>query len=671
MRCKLIGSFVMLILIARAASAAEGPETAGATAIPAAWQGAWQQPPASDRPLQIVHGIPLNAQLAPEQLAAEVAKRLDAWQTHGLGGIVCNVPFANYLQSEDDWRSLAAVVKQCRERGLAVWIYDELGYPSGSAGGLVLKENPAFEALELAFDRSRDDPLIVRPSYEFTHANNNYHASRRYINLLDADAVACFVRKTHDAYWQHLEPYFGDPIVAMFTDEPSLLAVSLGQIPENVRKTVQVVDPPDPNVKPLPAVPWCRDMADVYRARFHEDLTAQRRSLFEGDTQADRRVRRQYWSLVADLISERFFGALGTWCEQHHVASSGHTLVEESLILQLAVEGNGLQALSRMQIPGLDVLSSDPEAVIYGGWMTAAMPSSAAAVSGVRRVMTEVSDFSQKLGGSGPAGVPEMQATAAWQATWGVTEFTLYYAPNDRPVDQYRAYCEFVGRLNAVLKPAARVPSTLLYYPMYDLWSEYRPVAEPLALGSQPAKLQKIVASFMQLGQTLQRHQIPFVLVDHRQLAGAHVEADGAMVIGGQTYRSLVVPEGVELPPEAAAPVALARQRSPQSVWQEEAAHRLLEAGAPPKLLEPAYHIEPASPHIALGQFTRDGHPIVLVVNVGRQPYDGRLSVPAGRAWQMLNPASGAAESLPVDADSVHLRLEPRETRLILGSASH
>ena len=104
-----------------------------------------------------------------------------------------------------------------------MWIYDELGYPSGAAGGLVLQENPAFEALELAFDASLDEPFLVRASYEFTHANNNYHASRRYINLLDAEAVACFVRNTHDAYWKHLEQYFGNPIVAMFTDEPSLL----------------------------------------------------------------------------------------------------------------------------------------------------------------------------------------------------------------------------------------------------------------------------------------------------------------------------------------------------------------------------------------------------------------------------------------------------------------
>ena len=560
MRCRVVLPLVVMLLAVSGLAATERLESGEDTGIPEAWRSAWQQPPASDRPLQIVHGIPIDAKLSDDRCAAAITRRLDAWQAHGLGGIVCNVPFSNYLRSEEDWKTLSSIIEKCRERSMVVWIYDEEGYPSGAAGGLVLQENPVFEALELAFDASRDEPFIVRPSYEFTHANNNYHASRRYINLLDAEAVACFVRKTHDEYWKHLERFFGDPIVAMFTDEPSLLAVSLGQIPEHVRRTVKVVDPPDPQVKPLPAVPWCRDLVDEYRARFGEDLLAQRRSLFMGETDADRHVRRQFWSLVSDLVAQRYFGALGTWCQQHGIASSGHTLVEESLLLQLAVEGNGLQVLSRMRIPGLDALSSDPEAVIHSGWLTAGLPASAAALSGQRRVMTEVSDFVQKLGGSGPASVAEMQATAAWQAAWGVTEFTLYYAQGDRSVDDYRAYCDFVGRLNAILKPAQRVPAALLYYPMYDLWSEYRPVAEPLAIQSQSARFQNIVASFMQLGQALQRNQISFVLIDHQQLAGAKIETDGAIVVGGQPYRSIVFPEGVELPPDVSDQLALVQR---------------------------------------------------------------------------------------------------------------
>jgi hypothetical protein len=379
-------------------------------------------------------------------------------------------------------------------------------------------------------------------------------------------------------------------------------------------------------------------------------------------------VRRQFWSLIADLVAERYFGALGAWCQQHGVASSGHTLAEESLLLQVAIEGNGLQALSRMQIPGLDALSSDPEAVIHSGWLTAGLPASAAALTGQRRVMTEVSDFVQKMGGHAPASLPLMQATAAWQAAWGVTDFTLYYSQNDRSVEDYHAYCDFVGRLNAILKPAARVPDVLLYYPMYDLWSEYRPTAEPLTNSSQPWRLQSIVASFMQLGQALQRSQIPFTLIDHQFLASAKIATDGTLVVGGQSYRSIVLPAGVELPPEAARQIALAQQRNPQVVWQGDRAHELVVGGDPAAQLRPTCRIEPAAPQIAVGHFTRDGQPITLLVNVGRQEYTGRVSVPAGYAWNTLDPASGATQPAQVDADTrVALHLAPRETRLLLG----
>ena len=47
----------------------------------------------------------------------------------------------------------------------------------------------------------------------------------------------------------------------------------------------------------------------------------------------------------------------------------------------------------------------------------------------------------------------------------------------------------------------------------------------------------------------------------------------------------------------------------------------------------------------------------------------GRLSVAAGQTWLTLDPASGATQPSPVDADGcVPIHLAPRETRLLLGS---
>jgi hypothetical protein len=624
--------------------------------LPAEWLAAWQAPPAADRPLQIVHGIPARR--------ASV-EGMRYYQERGLGGIVCNVDFRDYMQSDDHWKTLVAGVEACQELGLVVWLYDEKGYPSGAAGGMVLARNPAYEAQALCFDPDRPEPFVIRPAYEHTHASNNYHAARRYVDLLDEKAVACFLDVTHEAYWKRLEPHFGTTIEAIFTDEPSLMAVNIGQLPESVRDRVRIQDPIDPNVQPLPSVPWNADLPKQYKARYGEDLLGHRESLFNGDTPKDRQVRRQFWALVSDLVADRYYGQIHTWCRAHRIASTGHKLHEESILHHVPLDGNGLKVLGRMDIPGLDMLSSNPEVVIHSGWMTAAVPNSAALLQGRRRVMTEVSDFSQRMGGDGPVDLAAMQATAAWQAAWGVTDFTLYYRPDDRSVEDYRAYCEFVGRLNAVLKPARRAPRVLLYYPIYDLWAEYRPVAERLSLASQSDRARQIVSSFMRLGQTLQRRQIPFCLVDHETLAGADLKADGNLNLAGQDFSALVLPACIELPEPVSGVVERFRQASGQVLSDSDTTP--LSAASLDDKFKADYRFVPPSDRITLGRFVRSAHTVLLVVNVGNRPYEGRLAVSETANWHRLDPATGTIDEVGVvPADGLPISLAARQTFLFV-----
>lgn len=51
----------------------------------------------------------------------------------GLGGLVTNVPFKDYMKSPAGWQKLTEAVDLCEKLGAIVWIYDEQGYPSGGA----------------------------------------------------------------------------------------------------------------------------------------------------------------------------------------------------------------------------------------------------------------------------------------------------------------------------------------------------------------------------------------------------------------------------------------------------------------------------------------------------------------------------------------------------------
>jgi len=656
MDVSLYGKLVILLVIGVCPAVRSAAAEPAALDLPAEWARAWRSPGVEFRPLQIVHHTVPAKQATPE--AMKSLKDL------GLGGIVCNVAFDNYLRSEANWRTCVEVVNACAQVGLRVWIYDEEGYPSGSAGGLVLKENRHLESLALAYDPSRADPFIVRASYEYTHASNNFAAARRYPNLINTAAVASFIRATHDRYYEHLEPFFGKTIEAFFTDEPSLMAVDTGRLPDEVRKRVRVADPLDPNVQPLPSVPWVADLPDLYRQRYGQDLTAVRRSLFEGGADADRQVRRQYWALIADLLAERYYGQIGRWAKAHSVASSGHVLWEEELLHHAALEGNSLKMLSRMDIPGLDMLSSNPEAVIYSGWMTAVLPASTALLNGRRLVMTEVSDFSETMANKGPASLADMCATAAWQAALGVTEFTLYYNRQQRSAEDYQSYCAFVGRLNALLREAQLAPRVLLYYPIRDIWSEYKPVAARLSLESQSPRLREIVNSFMNVGQAMTRRQISFALVDHETLATGRVQGD-AIHIGGGAFRALVLPAGVELPPDVE-----------QQVKQFQAAGgRVLRATSSADVnvavVAAVYDngfVSPTADRVVAGRFTRAGRAMVVVVNVGGSAYNGAMTARAAAQWIAGDPAAGTLEPVKVDSQGqIVLSLPPRATCVYIG----
>ena len=90
------------------------------------------------------------------------------------------------------------------------------------------------------------------------------------------------------------------------------------------------------------------------------------------------------------------------------------------------------------------------------------------------------------------ADLASMQATAAWQAAFGVTEFTLYYDLDKLPPGDAAAYTRYIGRLYALLREATPEPQVLLYYPIRELWAEFHPVAEPVLAASQSPAAQRI-----------------------------------------------------------------------------------------------------------------------------------------------------------------------------------
>ena len=640
----------LLILTLMALSSAEEKS------LPKSWLSRWQQPMATDRPLKIVHGIDLKH-------ATEEGMRY--YQERGLGGLVVNVDFDQYLASEKHWQTLLLGLQNGKALGLNFWLYDEQGYPSGAAGGLVLQENPQYEALELAYDASQSDPFILRPAFEFTHAANNFYAVRRYINIMDDRAVNAFIRHTHERYQARIKSFAAANITAFFTDEPSLIAVDLGHISEPHRSQVPIRDSINTLLPELPSVPWVYDMEEQFQLKYNRDLHSQRKSLFIGTDPQDKLIRRQFWALVADLVSERYFGALQRWCQVHGTASSGHTLREESLIHHVPLEGNAIKALSRMDIPGLDLLSSDPEKVLDDGWLIAALPFSAARMMGHRRIMTEVSDFDQTLSGQPPVSLEQMRATAAWQSAWGVTDFTLYYDVDTRPLEEVKAYSDFIGRMNAVLADADPQVEILLYYPIEDLWQEYLPVGKKLSLESQSSRAQHLIQSFRSLGYALQSRQLGFALIDHELLASARVQRDGSLGLGNHRYSVLILPD--ECKPDPGVENIIQKMQQNGGLILQDNIAAPLDGAALTAAIKPRYTLAPANEKVIMNLFKRDGRFIILATNVSKNEWQGNLVCSEKGPWLLLDPAAGTIRDISTDVQGyLPLRLSSFQTALLI-----
>lgn len=636
--------------------------------LPPNWRSAWENPAVIYRPLQIVHG-------------ADIRNKASYYKdTCGLGGVVCNVPFGeNYLKSESEWKVFVDGVEDMRKNGLRVWIYDEDGYPSLGAGGRVLEADPSLEALEMVYDKDSKTPFVVRRCYEYAHASNNFYMARRYPNPLNPKATQKFIELTHQAYFDHLGPELYGQVEAFFTDEPSMMAVNLGELREDVRKNVKVMDPIDTEKKNLPMVSWANDLPEKYKARYGEELMPVVASLFSGDNEKDKVVRQKFWSLLAELDRDYYYKAIQNWCKSTRdknngrgPVASGHGLREENPSNHVSLDGNKLLVASGFDIPGLDQLSSDPTIWGESSWMAAFFPGSLATLNGQRRVMCEMSDFDQTINGKSPVDVQHMQASTAWQMAFGVTDFTLYYTiaygdkyPN-RNESAYREYCNFVGRVNSILMDASLVRKTLLYYPIYDLQREYIPTAAKMSWRTQSELTKTIEASFRQLGANLLKSQTQFVLVDYLVLEKSTVNSNGMIQVGANQYSSIVFPKGITLPASVSKVMEEAKSQGVKIVYSDDYNESPLPeqlaqlVGAEEKLI-------PSGESVAFGKFIRDGLEIYMMVNTGDQSYTGKLSIQKGKRYVELDPQTDQlSEEQKIADQSVSIHLAPLQTRLFV-----
>ncbi|NUQ00135.1 MAG: hypothetical protein HUU35_09810, partial [Armatimonadetes bacterium] len=425
-------------------------------------------PPGRARILKIVHNL-------PDQPEAQ-AELLDSLIRQGFGGMVTNVSFTDYLRSDAKWEAFLQTVTQAKARGMALWLYDEKGYPSGTAGGLTLAEHPEWEArgllcaeaestggpvdldlppgrlvlaaayplrdgqLDLAGalplgDSVRDGKLTWQAPpgvwrvlavtedrlYEGTHAAISLSEHQPYINLLQPQPTARFVELTHAAYAARMGDNLGQYFLATFTDEPSLMSVFFRPMP----------------YRPLPASP---ELTQRFAARHGRPLAEALPGLL-GPTAGAAKVRYDFWQSVAELVADSYFGQIERWCAAHGLPSGGHLLAEESLVGHVPLYGDFYRCIRELGAPSIDCLTSLPAQV---PWRIAKLIGSVADLTGRPITMCETSDHSQRYRAPGderPAqqvSEAEIRGTCNRLILGGINTITSYYSFSGLSSEQLR-----------------------------------------------------------------------------------------------------------------------------------------------------------------------------------------------------------------------------------------
>jgi hypothetical protein len=298
---------------------------------------------------------------------AEIIRQIQDFEAHGVFGFVIHPRVG--LPRELGWMSdqlldyYQVAIEEAQRRRLYVILYDEGMYPSGSSSGQVVASNPDFQCRCLArrelaegedVHLGPDEHLVAVVARQngariavIDRKADSYIRGLHYIgegpaedeppagDILNPAAVAQFIRLVYDKFAERFSAYFGKTIIAIFTDEPSLL----GRCRES------------------DLLPGTTGILTEVNRILGYDMTPHLPALWYDDEPDAQRFRDAYYHALSVRLEETYYAQLSQWCEDHGLSLTGHPS-----------QGDAIGPLRFFHIPGQDlvwrwVLPDDPTAL--------------------------------------------------------------------------------------------------------------------------------------------------------------------------------------------------------------------------------------------------------------------------------------------------------------------
>ena len=494
---------------------------------------------------------------------AEIHRQVHEFHIAGIHDFYIHPLFGfpvDYL-SEEMMRAVGWAVDEARALGMRFWIYDEYNWPSGVAGGYVIRDHPEHRALILVrreWEPGEEPAELPGPVVALYERDGRTIAfcevaqgglcpsaqwspfcweQEGYADLCDAETVRAFLDRTLNAYRTHFADDFGQTLAGVFTDEASYcLAGAYGRS-----------DSP---------IAWSHGFRDAFRSEYGYDIADHLASLLE-DVGDFRRVRVDYWRLMSQRLESAYYAQYAARCRELGIRLTGHLSGEELFRYALLFFGDFHRCIRWMDVPGIDCIFPRQYHESDHFMVAAKSGSSAARFAGSRRLLSET------YTGSGwdltPAemklifdklalgGVNLLQYMGAYYSIAGMRKalpggyppshsFQNAYWPH------YRQFGDYVARVCHALAASQSTARVAVLYPITSAYAEWAGSAEDLWSGRPgPPRFERLQQTFLAVTNTLLELSVDYDYLFEDVLAEADV-ADASIRVQNADYDVLVVP---------------------------------------------------------------------------------------------------------------------------------
>jgi len=264
-----------------------------------------------DKKYRILSFWSLNGALTDSEIINQIEdmheKNYGGFFLHARAGLE-----TEYLSSE--WFKICKTAIKTAERlDMEAWLYDENGWPSGFAGGLVPALGDEFTAKHLFFTKALPlNQKIVLAAYKKSGSGYSRLPDKDiesgelfcclgylkgYADLLNPKAVKAFIDFTHEKYKQEFGEYFGKTVKGIFTDEPQLVG----------------------------KFPFTFDYPEEFQKAYGYDFFSQAWKLYD-DSPESRLFKYHTSKLFARMFKENFTRQINDWCNKNNLIFLFYTL---------------------------------------------------------------------------------------------------------------------------------------------------------------------------------------------------------------------------------------------------------------------------------------------------------------------------------------------------------